>query len=65
MRLSIIIPTYNEAPRIGQLVHYLQQCTNAPIYIANSPATTNLTSTVAREAGAKYWNVQHQAVHSK
>lgn len=57
MDLSIIIPTYNEAARIGRLIHYLRaHAKGARVFVANSPCTTDDTARVAEAAGAEVFN---------
>lgn len=51
--IHIIIPTYNEAERIGPLVAYLRGYCDAPITVANAPTTTDATATEAAQAGAQ------------
>ena len=53
MKLSIIIPTYNEASVIGKLIHYLLLHTSAgtEIIVADG-GSTDSTRTIASEAGA-------------
>jgi rSAM/selenodomain-associated transferase 2 len=54
--LTVIIPTLNEADRIGPLVSYLRERTTAPIWIADSPQTNDHTAEVALAAGAQVWS---------
>ncbi len=53
MDICIIIPTYNEAANIGRLISYLQQHTQTPILVADSPESTDGTSDLAKQAGVK------------
>ncbi|RME94883.1 MAG: glycosyltransferase [Bacteroidetes bacterium] len=54
--MTIIIPTLNEGARIGPLVKFLRTQADAPIWIANSPLTTDHTAEQARAAGARVWD---------
>lgn len=51
--IHIIIPTYNEAERIGPLVAYLRGGCAAPVAVANAPTTTDATAARAAQAGAQ------------
>lgn len=53
--ISIVIPTYNEAAGIRQLVHYLLYSAGraAPEVIVADGGSTDQTQQLAREAGAK------------
>jgi rSAM/selenodomain-associated transferase 2 len=54
MKISIVIPTYNEAENIGKLVHYLKMHSTpdaAEIIIADGESTDDTVS-IARKAGA-------------
>lgn len=55
MDISIVIPTLNEADRIGELVQYLRECENGPndfeIIVVDGYSTDD-TELVARRAGA-------------
>lgn len=54
MKVSIIIPTYNEAENIGSLVRYLLECDNGSIadIIVSDGGSSDDTVTIAKEAGA-------------
>lgn len=51
--IHIVIPTYNEAARIGPLVAHLRRYAEAPVTVVNSPRTTDDTATQAAQAGAQ------------
>lgn len=53
MELSIIIPTYNEAARIGRLIAFLRRHSTTRIIVANSPETTDDTVRIAENAGVE------------
>jgi len=57
-RIAVVIPAYNEAPSIGQVVSELQLLIseNTPLVddiIVCDNASTDNTATVARDAGAR------------
>ncbi|MEM1215294.1 MAG: TIGR04283 family arsenosugar biosynthesis glycosyltransferase [Bacteroidota bacterium] len=52
--VSIIIPTYNEAERIGPLIGYLRKhAPTATIWIADSPNTIDQTTQIATDLGVR------------
>ncbi len=57
--IHIIIPTYNEAERIGPLVAYLRGYCDAPITVANAPTSTDATTDQATQAGAQVLTCPH------
>ncbi|WP_266204746.1 TIGR04283 family arsenosugar biosynthesis glycosyltransferase [Pontibacter kalidii] len=51
-RISIIIPTYNEADNIERLVRHLLKAVPAPEVIVSDGGSTDATQLLAKEAGA-------------
>jgi rSAM/selenodomain-associated transferase 2 len=64
VKISIIIPTYNEAPHIAHTIHYLTQNSNGAIaeIIVADGSSTDGTAAIAESAGAK---VLHCTVRSR
>jgi len=52
MKLSVIIPAFNEAASIGRLLHYLQQLAPAAELLVADGNSTDATVTIAGRAGA-------------
>jgi glycosyltransferase involved in cell wall biosynthesis len=53
MKMSIIIPTYNEAESIAELIIYLKKNSNAQIIISNGGSTDN-TLHIAKQLNPNY-----------
>lgn len=55
MKLSIIIPTLNEAENIGQLIQYLKKNTKGELceFIVADGGSSDATTKIAKEAGAQ------------
>lgn len=53
--ISIIIPTYNEADNIANLIHHLKRCGNGRVseIIVSDADSTDGTIQIAKDAGAK------------
>lgn len=53
--ISIIIPTYNEADNIANLIHHLKRCGNRRVseIIVSDAESTDGTIQIAKDAGAK------------
>ncbi len=57
--LLIIVPAYNEAASVGQVVHEVRETVPGVPVVVIDDCSTDATSTVAREAGASVLSLPH------
>jgi glycosyltransferase involved in cell wall biosynthesis len=56
MKISVIIPVYNEAQAVGDTIHAVQRCLPEAEIIVVDDGSTDGTAALAREAGAYVWS---------